>query len=91
MVRGDRAQKQGPFYRETHLSWCERWGEGEEGGTEGEEKKDIVWLGSKAVFLSVQTFLLKNIPQVQYLLWSTKLPNVLISTANAAGKQEDRV
>lgn len=36
-------------------------------------------------------FLLKNIPQVQYLLWSTKLPNVLISTANAAGKQEDRV
>lgn len=58
---------------------------------EGEEKKDRVRLGQKAVFLSVQTFLLKNIPQVQYLLWSTKLPNVLISTANAAGKQEKRV
>lgn len=34
---------------------------------------------------------LGSLPQVQHLLWSTKLPNVLISAANAAGGQEDRV
>lgn len=68
--------------------------EWEAGGDErrgGEGKKDRVQLGSKAVFLSVQTLLLRNLPQVLYLLWSTKLPNVLISAANAAGKQEDRI
>lgn len=62
------------------------------GGNKQEERERRTECGwAIAVFLSVQTFLLKNIPQVQYLLWSTKLPNVLISTANAAGKQEDRV
>lgn len=32
---------------------------------------------------------LGGVPQVQELLWSTELPNVLISAANAAGGQED--
>lgn len=59
----------------------------EGGGT----RRTGVWSGKEAVFLSVQTFLQKNIPQVQLLLWSTKLPNVLISAANAAGEQEDGV
>lgn len=66
-------------------------GGGNGGGGERNGKK--CGRARKLFFFSVQTFfssfLLKNIPQVQYLLWSTKLPNVLISTANAAGEQED--
>lgn len=73
------------------LGWCDA-----EGQRRREENKKTSKRGQREFFFFLllfscpsAEFLLKNIPQVQQLLWSTKLPNVLIPCANAAGTQED--